>query len=308
MCAPAELDTVIIGQTIVLLIDDKGLQPMADENDDNEKSGWNLKIVTLGVVALIVAAMALNVVLMNYLYTEPGDRGTAGDQFGGVTALFSGLAFAGLIITLLIQRKELELQRTELKASNKEFALQRFDSAFFGVIKMLNDHVSSITHGQMVGRPALQKISEALKNEFLNEGFAIIAQVNEDDFLRIKKAMSQMYEVHDAQLGPYFRILHNIFRLIESEKQLSAQQKNDYGRIARAHISLAELDLIFLNGVTEQAEKFKPLIERYAILKHITYKTRSDYRMINDRYDVSAFAGRELPPPTATKSPFSSRK
>lgn len=281
---------------------------MAEEKDDNDKSVWSVAFISFSVVVFIVFAMVVNVALLKHLYSEPGDRGTAGDQFGGVTALFSGLAFAGLIITLYIQRKELELQRKELRESNKEFALQRFDSAFFGIIKMLNDHVSSITYGQMVGRPALQNISEALKGEFLNEGFSIIEKVDEEDFLRLKEAMSKMYEAHDAQLGPYFRILHNIFRLIDSEKQLSAQQKTDYARIARAHISLAELDLIFLNGVTEQAEKFKPLIERYSILKHITFKTRNDYRMINDRYDPSAFAGRTLPPPAATKSIFANRQ
>ncbi|NQT78012.1 MAG: hypothetical protein HQ565_09880 [Bacteroidetes bacterium] len=42
------------------------------------------------------------------------DRGTYGDMFGSVNALFSGLAFAGIIITILLQSKELALQRDEL--------------------------------------------------------------------------------------------------------------------------------------------------------------------------------------------------
>jgi hypothetical protein len=37
-----------------------------------------------------------------------------GDSFGVLTSLFSGLAFAGMIITILLQKDELQLQRDEL--------------------------------------------------------------------------------------------------------------------------------------------------------------------------------------------------
>ena len=37
--------------------------------------------------------------------------GQSGDMFGAVNALFSGLAFAGLIFTIVVQKGELEGQR-----------------------------------------------------------------------------------------------------------------------------------------------------------------------------------------------------
>ena len=48
--------------------------------------------------------------------------GQFGDTFGAVNALFSGLAFAGLIYTALLQRLELGLQRQELELTRKELA------------------------------------------------------------------------------------------------------------------------------------------------------------------------------------------
>lgn len=45
------------------------------------------------------------------------DRGTFGDMFGSLTAIFSGFAFAGVIITIIMQMKELELTRIELQRS-----------------------------------------------------------------------------------------------------------------------------------------------------------------------------------------------
>ena len=50
------------------------------------------------------------------------ERGTFGDMFGALNALFAGLAFAGLIAAILLQREELELQRLELAETRKELS------------------------------------------------------------------------------------------------------------------------------------------------------------------------------------------
>lgn len=50
--------------------------------------------------------------------------GTYGDFFGSFTSLFTVLAFGGLIISLLLQRRDLELQRKELEESRKELRAQ----------------------------------------------------------------------------------------------------------------------------------------------------------------------------------------
>lgn len=71
----------------------------------------NLIWVMLGGVALLF--------LLNFsmvFFVEDRDvRGTFGDQFGAVNALFSGLAFTGLIYTIILQRRDLKLQRDDLR-------------------------------------------------------------------------------------------------------------------------------------------------------------------------------------------------
>lgn len=47
-------------------------------------------------------------------------RGQFGDMFGAINSLFSGLAFAGIIVAILIQRAELQLQREELRLAREE--------------------------------------------------------------------------------------------------------------------------------------------------------------------------------------------
>lgn len=48
------------------------------------------------------------------------ERGTFGDMFGAVNALFSGFAFLGVIYAILLQRTELSLQRAELSLTRQE--------------------------------------------------------------------------------------------------------------------------------------------------------------------------------------------
>ena len=50
-------------------------------------------------------------------------------MFGAVNALFSGLAFAGIIVALFLQRQDLEMQRDVLNLQMEEIRLQREELA-----------------------------------------------------------------------------------------------------------------------------------------------------------------------------------
>lgn len=69
----------------------------------------------LGLLAVwfVVGALLPDMVAVD------GEEGAFGDRFGAVSALFTGLAFAGLIVQLGMQREELRLQREELRQTRK---------------------------------------------------------------------------------------------------------------------------------------------------------------------------------------------
>lgn len=60
----------------------------------------------------------------------PQEMGTFGDQFGVLSCVFSGLAFAAMIIALHLQTKELSAQREEIKKQFLLFEQQQADSEF----------------------------------------------------------------------------------------------------------------------------------------------------------------------------------
>jgi hypothetical protein len=106
-------------------------------------------------LVLLWIAIAVVWALSGFLLFSNEHRGTFGDMFGAVNALFTGLAFATLIYTTWMQREELALQRKELSSTRNElkgqkeqlrqqsetFALQQFENTFFSLLR---------THGEIV--------------------------------------------------------------------------------------------------------------------------------------------------------------
>lgn len=73
-------------------------------------------------------------------------RGQFGDKFGAANALFSGLAFAGIIITLLLQRRDLSETRSAMGS-------ERFDNTFF---QLLNLHIEITMRLTAKGRQGIE--------------------------------------------------------------------------------------------------------------------------------------------------------
>jgi flagellar biosynthesis component FlhA len=83
--------------------------------EKKSKSGLLILMILIVVVIWILSSFLIIFGLDNW-----SDRGTFGDLFGAVNALFSGLAFAGLIYTIVLQKQDLELQRKEIALNRTE--------------------------------------------------------------------------------------------------------------------------------------------------------------------------------------------
>ncbi len=79
----------------------------------------NIGLLTKMII-LILVIWILSAILILFGLDNWSDRGTFGDLFGAVNALFSGLAFAGLIYTIVLQKQDLELQRKEIAQNRTE--------------------------------------------------------------------------------------------------------------------------------------------------------------------------------------------
>lgn len=78
----------------------------------------------IGIIVGIFVLWAGSAAVIYYCI-DKDFRGITGDMFGAINALFSGLAFAGLIYTIAVQREELQEQRKSIEMQTDELSLQR---------------------------------------------------------------------------------------------------------------------------------------------------------------------------------------
>lgn len=86
---------------------------MSSENTE-EKKDATLKWFWGASIAVLVIWL-FNAFGFELINPSLESRAQNGDMFGPTNALFSGLAFVGLIYTIIMQRKELAMQRDELR-------------------------------------------------------------------------------------------------------------------------------------------------------------------------------------------------
>jgi hypothetical protein len=282
---------------------------MDDERKQSEPSsivGWRV-IVT--VVLVIVLLWVGSAGLIHLAFGAEG-RGTFGDMFGAINALFSGLAFASLIYAIFLQREELRLQRTELTATrqvlesqkqeasrqNETLAQQTFDNTFFQLLRLQGEIVSAldVREGRSLkviaeNRDCFRFFFESLGRKFQTAAVGMPANTDLELLARIKEAYAAFFADHEKDVGRYFRSLYNLVKFID-RSTLSSDGKRIYTNLVRAQLSSFEQLLLFYNCLSPLgSKKFKPLVERYSLLKTVNKPQLIHGECDLKLYDPSAF-------------------
>jgi len=180
------------------------------------------------------------------------ERGTFGDMFGAVNALFSGLAFAGVIIAVMLQSKELRLQREELEQTREElegqkdqltrqanyFEEQNFENKFFQMIKMHREFIKSINWTGAQGSFYFRDLNDFLRTE-LRKTLPVATSLM---IASIERANCNMYKIHRFHLKNYFSNIQNLFDFVYSSK---SDKKSFYVGILKSQLTEYELPVLF---------------------------------------------------------------
>lgn len=263
--------------------------------------------IILGVI-FIGALWVGSWFLIDLNIENPTNRGTFGDKFGAINSLFSGLAFLGLIITLLFQKEELELQRQELTETRKELEGQKkefeeqnkimrrqsFENTLFNMLSLQQEIVNKLSFsgikntldlntnffGGMEVKVIPEKIDilgRSVFEELYNEVEVTYVNINgkeakEDGIKNILNKRIDFYsQIKETTLfDHYFRHLYRIFKYIKESDLIAEEEKYEYSCIVRSQLSDYELVMLFYNCISVNGkDKFKPLIEEYAIFNNI---------------------------------------
>ncbi|EIK44158.1 hypothetical protein O59_003239 [Cellvibrio sp. BR] len=196
--------------------------------------------------------------------------GVFGDSFGALTALFSGLAFAGLLVTIFNQREDLGLTKEELRLTREDIKAQHLDTTFFHMLKLQQDIVAGIDLHRSIngneretkGRDCFKVFSRRIRRAY--ERLKPNHSTGEQQV--IADAYNQIWLKSQSDLGHYFRSLYNLFKYL-SENNFS--DKKQFGRIARAQLSDYELVVLFYNCVNTKGSSFIRYAKEFEIFDNL---------------------------------------
>ena len=296
---------------------------MCKDKIDKEETKSLLWVWIVLAIIGVIAMWSVSWFLINRNIDCSTDRGTFGDMFGAVNALFSGLAFAGLIATLLYQKEELKLQREELahtreelkgqreefEEQNKTMKRQRFENTFFNMLSLQQEIVANLSYeyyvnpnvrppnipeeifyaqspkGKLHGREVFEGIYNHAIIDFNNVRYA--------DGIRniIRTHGNFVYSNISAttRFDHYFRHLYQIYKYVDKSDLISEDERYVYTCIIRSQLSDYELVMLFYNCITTNGQKkFKPLIEKYTIFNNLRAELLANTQDIT-AYSATAF-------------------
>jgi hypothetical protein len=272
----------------------------------NKISKWFTKhIIKIAFIAWLSVILAYVFNFRIYsISSESAGWGQFGDYIGGtLNPLLSFFALVILYKTFSMQRKELALQREELKDTKtilKEQSetqkKQQFENTFFELLKIHNQSLESLveiihipaqsgTH-LLVSAYSYSNLGNIVLSIFGNEKIVPI----EDNIIRLNESKQKLMANHPLS-GHYFRILYQVLKFIavNSENSIteafSAEdiQRDDissrekiYSNIVRALLPNDLMRLVAVNCYCENGEsdiywRYKLLIERYEFFEHLSF-------------------------------------
>jgi hypothetical protein len=201
-------------------------------------------------------------------------QGATGSVWTLATVLFIYVAFLGQRVQLLLQQEEIDTAKLDMADQqhrlDEQAAMTRkqlFESSFFQLLHSHERIVEGIAIGkkddELAGRDCFTKWYSWLKVTIWPR---VRKADNVNDSASIEAAFSQLYDHARTDLGHYFRSLYNLIKFVD---EANIENKRFYTNLVRAQMSDQETLVLFYNCLSEQGEKFRVLVEKYSLLKHL---------------------------------------
>jgi uncharacterized membrane protein len=272
---------------------------MAAATAERRRKQMKLAAVVVGCATAVVVVGWTAVAVSGWMNWEKealGLRGTFGDSFGVLSALFTGLAMIGAAIAIYLQREQLIEQRDEIRDNKRRGDEDAVETRFFQLIAALQNAVNGTRVGEegggYVGRQAIRKIAYTLTYEQRGNRTKRHAGPNlplNERRQDIDQWFTTFYKgVFDADgkekvppwgdlVGYIFRLIYHILKFIEANEGVGGTSAEFYVKILRAQLSNPELVLLFYNCLSHYGyEDHFPLVEKYEMLKNINVDSLAD--------------------------------
>lgn len=253
-----------------------------DSRDDKPQKNLYL-LFRISIISIIF------ITLFNFIFNDTDKLGEWGDFFGGVlNPILTFLTFMGLLITIILQQKELREARHEFKgqkdaliSQQEEMVKQTFDNKFFQMLSSLNELINSLeSEGKLgndiaKGRVVFSVFRRLIVSDIFKEGDDRNQQnISDNDEVELKK-LTRNYEktLHYSAVKYYLINLYQIISYIDREIPKNVDPKK-YTNIIRATLTKNELVILLFNSYRLNdscGNKFKYYLEKYSFFEHMEY-------------------------------------
>jgi len=265
------------------------------------------------ILAGAVTAIAVVFILYFTHFTgELSDKndvwGTFGDFIGGtLNPILSFCALIALLLTIILQSRELEATRVELNRSataheNSEKVMaeqhqtlekQKFESTFFSLLEL---------HNQSLAKLSEKKSANSSSTEMSDVWGYVL---HNDD---LQSAKQELEVASKGPVGVYFRVLFQLLKFIVTnspnipnspknfsellEQPITLNEKM-YSNMVRAFVPNEMLQLLAINchcdDDSDSYWSYKLLIDRFSFLEHmpfsISYDEQKVLKLLLNYYD-----------------------
>ncbi|UWP91096.1 putative phage abortive infection protein [Aliiroseovarius crassostreae] len=245
----------------------------------------------------------------------PASAGEYGDLFGGVGALFSGLAFAGLIGTLVMQREALAKQSEELVLTRDSVEQQTKELSLSSEALQLQVNEMMAQRAEMeASRETLEQQQAVMAKQAFEGTFFQMLKLWNDRVGEIasqlptsigRQGRANFHEFHDAigewgqqsngssvrivapdaaevynrfpvELQTYFMLLYNLIAFVDNANLADADKKS-YVRLIRAHLVDDEMVVLLYNCVGAKGRGLGMLAYKYHLFRYLLPETKKTH-------------------------------
>lgn len=251
--------------------------------------GWLVAAVLLAF-AIYLSILLITTWPVSQLSID--NAGKFGDSFGVLTSLFTGLAFAGLLTTIYLQRSELQLNRRELEETRKEFRLQsetlhrqRFEDAFYQMLALYKENLRELSirphepdAKRIFGIEALNYLNAKFQKAWAAHRLSAFPKEDEERIEYLYLLASTVQSVYVRQTR-YVETLANVLILID-EDCTPTDRRPFFWRVVASQLTAYELTYLFYQAFV--APEFEPL--RKMMASSVVLKERLAMLQIPDAH------------------------
>lgn len=280
---------------------------MKSKKSDGVSVWWFLAPSIVLLILIIISPVGLSQKGPAFLNLSSEGSARIGDSIGGITAPFVGVL--AVLATFWAFWAQYEYNKRQYKYMVKE----QFDHAFYEMLSIHENITDSLRLEVVEQVPANGTVTNQ-REEVVKTGRAVFRFMYEDmtvyedeivgkyTFANKKQyvGLKGLFEGHQdpypiyetnhnvSGLDHYFRQLYSTIKMIKENEDIDFDTKYYYTSILRSTLSQYELIMLYHNCLSSNGkDRFKPLVEEFAILNNIREDLLASTAQLDDYKDTA---------------------